>query len=728
MMATIDEHIVLKGRRDLIWQAQADGWAVYDPLARCGFRCGQAERWLFCQFDGRQSLSEVHRAAALHTEIQIIAWREIAALADTLLRRGLVRAVSSDAPSDSNRSVLARSWGQWFSQSVSWRMRGVNPERLLKWLAPRSGFFLSPVAVRGWITLMFIVGLLVLADFERLVDQARLWQWLIKPASGSALFAIFIITRAVHELGHALVLTRFGGRSPDVGVIFMLGAPCVYCDVTESWRLPHAWQRAAVAAGGMLAESIVATLAAIVWLITVDGTINTLALQTMIVCSISTWLVNANPLMRFDGYYILSDWCDEPNLRQRADQCAMHGLKRWLLGRTSKGSLAAELAMSQRRFVGLSLFSILGFVYRLSLSWMMASVIVAMYATWHFEMIGKWIAVALLACWWGVPAMKLATQLVRSAKTIWARARLSLLTAWTVLMIAIVPFPSREHGTGWVQPVRMQGLYAPQTARLERIDKHPGARVQPDETIFQLDDDTAQLRHVDLARHAERAAVQLVALTRQVKRNLPVDVDLRAVESSKESLINQAEQAAQAVRKLSVKAEIEGKLISLPAPKLQDIDGHALEPTPQFWLDVDQCGRVVPQGTMLAAVCSREQLAVVPLGDVQLRDISEGTSVRFYLPSHSQRIWQGNVHAIVRLEQLDSQARLVAAAADKVDASGQPLQAANLNRAGYAAVIELPMQDASIGCEVQAVFTVPPKTLASRMNDWLHNNLRWMLD
>ena len=182
---------------------------------------------------------------------------------------------------------------------------------------------------------MLVVLLLVLADFERLIDQAHLWQWIIKPSSGSALFVIFVVTRAIHELGHALILTRFGGRSPDIGVIFMLGAPCVYCDVTESWRLPHAWQRAAVAAGGMLAESMVATLAAVVWLMTVEGAVNTLALQTMVVCSISTWLVNANPLMRFDGYYILSDWCDEPNLRLRADECAMRWLKRLVLGRTN---------------------------------------------------------------------------------------------------------------------------------------------------------------------------------------------------------------------------------------------------------------------------------------------------------------------------------------------------------------------------------------------------------
>ena len=723
-MATIDERAVLKPRRDLIWQSQPTGWLVYDPLVRSGYRCGHAERWLFDQFDGRRSLLEIQRSAATLAELPMVAWHEVAALAETLIRRGLVRQIALHGAVNLDNAIPPRSWAQWFSQSVSWRLRGVNPQKFLSWLAPRTDIFFSRVAVRCWLGLMLCVALLVLADFQRLREQAHLWQWMIKPTSGTALFLIFVVTRAIHELGHALVLTRFGGRSPDIGVIFMLGAPCVYCDVTESWRLPHAWQRAAVAAGGMLAESIVATLAGIVWLSTIEGSINTLALQTMIVCSISTWLVNANPLMRFDGYYILSDWCDEPNLRLRADECAMRVVKRLTIGRTQVSSLA----MSTWRFAALALFSVAGFVYRLSLSWMMASVIVALYASWHFESIGKWIATALLVCWWGVPAMKLTGQLLRSAKSAWARLRLGLLAAWAILMICIVPIPKREHGQGWVQPARMQGLYAPQNTRLEEISKFSGDRVQPGDEIFQLDDVVSRLRHIELHNQAHRVKSQLASLRAQVMRNEPVDIDLDAAESLIQPSEQQAHHAAETVAKLKVRAEFAGKLISLPAPKLQDIDGHELVMAPQLWLDRDQRGRQVPQGTMLAAVCSRELLAVVPLQDDQLRDVSAGTAVRFYLPGHSHRIWDGRVQSIVRLEQIDPLARLVAASTAHSDVNGLPAPAEPKDRAGYAAVIELPMQDACINSQVRVAFIVPPQTLATRGNDWAHRNLRWLVN
>lgn len=324
--------------------------------------------------------------------------------------------------------------------------------------------------------------------------------------------------------------------------------------------------------------------------------------------------------------------------------------------------------------------------------------------------------------------MKLMKQLFRSAKTAWAKARLSLLTAWGMLMICIVPIPSREHAQGWVQPESMQGLYAPQHARLERIEKYPGDRVKPGEIVFQLDDDASQLRRIDLARQKERADTQFVSLDQQLKRGEPTDVDRLAAQSSARAWAKQAEHAEKAVSKMSVKAEMAGKLISLPAARLQDIDGKGVVTAPQLWLDNDQCGRVVPQGTMLAAVCSRQQLAVIPLRDAQLRDICEGTSVRFYLPSHGHRVWNGRVQAIVRLEQLDSLSRLAAAQTAQWDANGTQLAAQDKDRAGYAAVIDLPMQDACLNGEVQAVFTVPPKTLAARINDWAHNNLRWLID
>ncbi|MCC6508240.1 MAG: hypothetical protein IT423_03980 [Pirellulaceae bacterium] len=754
---------ILRSRRDVVWQEQPAGWLAFDPLVRTGYRCGQAQRWLFDQFDGQRTLQQIHRAAAIHSTLQIISWQELHELAKTLQVRGLVQVVggnstsispgnaadklgehtqSQDKSARSSASLAfgaddvlvqpqvrhpsgsGRSWLQWFAQSVSWRLRGIDPQWLLRRLAPHTDWLFSGPAVRWWLGLMVCVSLLVLADFSRLMEQATVWDWLIQPASGSTLFIIFVLTRAIHELGHALVLTRLGGRCPDIGLIFMLGAPCVYCDVTESWRLPTARQRAAVAAGGMYAESIVASLSACIWLCTAPGTVNTLALQTMFVCSISTWLVNANPLMRFDGYYILSDWLDEPNLRTRADACLMAYVRRWLTGisDTSAGTHHPHW----KRGVGLAVFSFAGFIYRLSLSWMMATLIVALYAAWHFAALGRVIAALLLFCWWVLPAMKFVHHLIRAARTMWARVRLGVLAAWAVLMLCAVPLPYRQAAQGWVQPVSMQGLFVPSAARLQQVLKRSGAVVQPGDVVFRLADDAPRLRAIELNYAVDKRREQLAAMVRQRGLDKSSQVDLGVTEASLASSQLQAHHGNVALSRFTLQSEIAGTLISLPAPKLLDIDNRVVTPAPVLWLDPDQVGRIVPAGTMVAAVCSHEQIAVVPVHDHQLRDIAVGTPVRLLLPSKGDAIWSSHVRSIVRLEQIDSIARLIAEA--DPDNTASPAQTtATQASAGYAAIVPLPLHESHLNAEVRAVFTVPAKTIASRAIDWSRHNLRWLL-
>lgn len=721
---------VLRGRRDIKWQLQLARrtgerhWSAFDPLTRTSYRCGEPEHWLFHQLDGHRSLRQIcstNTAPRAFVELN-----ELLGLARMLVARGIVQSVGPfDTLADSQVRAPQRSWLQWLSRSVSWRVRGIDPHRFLRWLAPHTDIFLSPAAARAWLLFSALALLLVLADFSRLVQQATLWQWLMQPTSGTSLFVIFILTRGLHELGHALILTRLGGRCPDIGLIFMLGAPCAYCDVTESWRLPSARQRAAVAAGGMYIELIIASLAALLWLATVDGTVNTLALQTMVVCSISTCLINANPLMRFDGYYILSDWLDEPNLRTRADQCLLANAKRWILG----APVTSELAYQPKwRQCGLALFSLAGCLYRLSLSWMMAILIVSLYTAWNLALFGRIFAILLLFTWWMIPAMKLAQNLMASARTLWARVRLAALAAWLVLMTCTIPLPSREFATGWVQPAQMQGLFAPAAATLQSVAKQSGDEVHAGQILFQLADSQPTLRAIELSHAAEKARVQLVSLRRQRYFAESVQMDLKALESAAQGTVRQAAHAQAAVDRLAVHATIAGTLISLPAPALLDIENRPATAGPQLWLDKHQVGRLVSTGAMLGAVCSHERMAVIPLDDEQLHDICAGTSVRLHLPSTGQQVWRSHVSAVVRVEQLDSVARLLA----ESDQVHQPVEtgsptAKELSSAGYAAIVPLPCPDAHVNAEVSAVFRVPAQTLAQRTTKWLRSNARWLL-
>ncbi len=749
----ISADAVLRSRRDIVWlKANSSGgdaaqtqWTAFDPIARVAYRCGEAERWLFDQFDGRRSLADIHRSLAVHAELQILRLSELLVLAKTLWSRGLLRLQS--AIDEVSTQPARRSLWNWFTQSVSWRMRGLNPDRLLDWIAPHANLFFSRMAIYAWLMAACIVGLLVLTDFQRLSQQATVWQWLMRPSSGTSLFVIFVVTRAIHELGHALALKRLGGRCPDIGVIFVLGAPCVYCDVTDSWRLPTARQRSLVAAAGMYAELIVATLAGAFWWNTVASPINTLALQTMFVCSVSTILINANPLMRFDGYYILSDWLDQPNLRAHADRCLTSLFESWV----SHGTKSLRLSSPGRwTNFGLAAFSAIGVAYRMSLSYMMAGVIVALYTAWHAPWLGRAVAIALLFAWWVVPMLKFTNQLYLMATNWWARVRLSLLAAWVVLMTFAIPLPCRISTQGWVQPTRMQGIYATADARISHIAKATGQAVEAGETIVQLEDTLPKLRAIELEHAVKQTQIQLVSLRRQQYTSQASAEDLSALEKALVSQQLQNEHALETVDRLNLRASISGRLHSLPAPRVHELDRSMSTTDAGLWLEPQQVGRAVGTGTMLAAVCSDERMVVVPLDDNMLSDITIGTETRIHMPAAGNEILQGRVSDIVRLEQLDSIDRLMSEIATNPDgtpasslgsSTGSARKRAGsmsdfgfaADSAGYAAIVPLQATrsgsstPAFIGATARVTFVVAPKTVARRAAEWLHANARWIL-
>jgi len=124
--------------------------------------------------------------------------------------------------------------------------------------------------------------------------------------------------KGMHELGHAMACQTIGGRCREIGVLFFLGMPCLYCDVTDIWRIPNRWKRILVSAAGMYVEIIIAIIAGLLWFLSDVPWIKGFSVQVMLLCSVTTLLFNGNPLLRLDGYHLLSDWLKTPNLLDQA--------------------------------------------------------------------------------------------------------------------------------------------------------------------------------------------------------------------------------------------------------------------------------------------------------------------------------------------------------------------------------------------------------------------------
>src|SRR3954452_16356622 len=244
--------------------------------------------------------------------------------------------IETDITPDSQ--VLLRRHKQMVKRQMQGRLMNIlfpriplwDPDRFLKTWLPVMRVFLSKFGAILWLAV-------VISAIAALVPY---WSDLKTAASHAIdaktnsinylwLFLTFCGIKLIHELGHAFTCRRFGGEVHELGIMFLVFVPAPYVDASSAWSLPSKWQRMFVGMGGMIFELFVAAVCAFVWKYT-DPTslVSKLAYNTMFIASVTTILFNANPLLRYDGYYILSDLLEIPNLRQKSMEYSMGLLKR----------------------------------------------------------------------------------------------------------------------------------------------------------------------------------------------------------------------------------------------------------------------------------------------------------------------------------------------------------------------------------------------------------------
>lgn len=229
--------------------------------------------------------------------------------------------LTSDLPPDVTMSherqekMLQRELRSKWINFLYLRMHLFDPTQLIDFLMPIFRPFFSRFGALLWCVTVFY-GLKVAADHAGVLsDRAN---GFFSPSNIFLIYVAAIITKTWHELGHALLCRFFGGQVPSLGMMLLLLTPLPYVDVSASWSFPRSQQRILVAGGGMIFEFFLAALALFVWASTPEGPLNALCYNIVLLASITTLLFNLNPLLRFDGYYILSDFLQIPNLSQRA--------------------------------------------------------------------------------------------------------------------------------------------------------------------------------------------------------------------------------------------------------------------------------------------------------------------------------------------------------------------------------------------------------------------------
>lgn len=333
------------------------------------------------------------------------------------------------------------------------RIRLFDPDRWLTRSWPWLRWLATAPAVLGWLAIVLTGLTMVFSHWDRALDQS---QAVLAPGNLLLLYAAFAVAKLIHEFGHAYAVKAFGGEVHAMGVTLLVFTPIPYVDATAAWAFRERWKRVVVGLGGMIPELAYAGLAAVVWSMTGPGTLNSLAYNTMIVASVSTVIFNLNPLLRFDGYYILSDLTDSPNLQTRAMREWLHLFEKYALG----VNVLESAARTKRESVWLAVYGVASWAYRL----LVTVTIILLVADRYFG-IGLLAGIVTFIGAFVMPAVKSVRYLAREPRIERERKRAWLvsaaLLAAVVVLLGVVPFPHHFRAPGVARVAGSMDIYTP---------------------------------------------------------------------------------------------------------------------------------------------------------------------------------------------------------------------------------------------------------------------------
>src|SRR5581483_2195347 len=238
-----------------------------------------------------------------------------------LLKAGLVQNESPGAGKqlfDNRKKRLRMEWMQTLTNILYIKIPVFDPEKLLTKMLPWTRWMFTTWFLFVSVGVMLAALFLVLSHFDTFYSRLPSYHEFFSFKTVVYLWAALGVVKVIHEFGHGLSCKAFGGEVHEMGFLFLCFSPAMYCNVSDAWTLPNKWHRIIISAAGIYVELMIAAIATFVWWNTPSQPfLNHMSLSLMVVCSVSTVLFNGNPLMRYDGYYVLADWLEIPNLRDR---------------------------------------------------------------------------------------------------------------------------------------------------------------------------------------------------------------------------------------------------------------------------------------------------------------------------------------------------------------------------------------------------------------------------
>jgi putative peptide zinc metalloprotease protein len=511
--------------------------------------------------DGKRTVEEIWRESSARLGDDAPTQDEMIQVLSQLYRSDVLQCdVTPDAAELLKRheEQRRRQWQSRVFSIFSWRFPLFDPERFLRLLLPIVRPFFGVMGAVLWLAVV-IPGVVLAATYWSDLTM-NILDRMLEPQNLIFLWLLFPIIKAVHEFGHAFATKAFGGEVHDMGVMILVLTPVPYVDASSASAFREKWRRVGVGAAGMAVELFIAALALFIWLAVEPGTVRTLAYNAILIAGVSTILFNGNPLLRFDGYYILADLIEIPNLRTRANAYLGYLCERYLFG---SGDAEPPTATVGERWWFVS-YGALSFFYRI-----FVVVAILLYLADRLFYLGAMLAILAAAVWAAVPVIKGLKFLFTQPRIRSVRSRAITVTAVILAvvlgLIALVPVPYRTRAEGVIWIPEEAFVRAGAGGFIERIVATPGARVRRGGVLITLADPVLSIRERTLAAHVRELEARYVQhlFTDRVKAETTRD-ELRHIE---QRLARTREQVADLV----IRSRIDGTFV---APAAEDLPGR----------------------------------------------------------------------------------------------------------------------------------------------------------
>jgi putative peptide zinc metalloprotease protein len=482
-------------RRDLLFSERTvrgkSVTVIEDSVSGNFFQIGRHEFAFLQLLDGVRSITQANQQLELVADdFEGFSEERLQELFNWLLKTNLVETTAGMHIDRVERSESAKQQQRLvkYLTPFFFRIPICYPDRWLQQTLPVCGWLFSRLGLILWMVLIAIAAYRLLDHWQHFSNASKglfseqSWFWLV--VAGLSL-------KFVHECGHAFASKRMGAEVRESGIALMCLMPLAYVDVTASWRLRNRWHRIAISLGGMYFESIIAAVAVIVWSFMPGTFAGYVCYHIAFMATMTTILFNANPLMRFDGYFVLSDLLDAPNLYGRASQI----LRAAVAGCLFRGK--SRLLVNFRSY-GLLIYGLATFAYRV-----LICIGLILLAAYMFYGAGVIFAVAAVALWILAPMANSLKSLANKQRQMQLRSQFSWQrTCFTSLCIAATSLsawyylscPAVLFAPGIVEFAPLTVVRAQSDGFIAQLPFHDGAKVAAGDVIVVLQNDELELR------------------------------------------------------------------------------------------------------------------------------------------------------------------------------------------------------------------------------------------